>query len=378
MTNRRAHKAIVAVCLLAASGVAAGWGCPPVIDAVWVAGVNAAEDTVGAAIKAASEAIGTARVMNIERVQSALKVLTKQMALSADQQAAVEIAAKKGQAEYLNELANRKAIFETTLDYSMATGQGFDPCGELARSKNVALAVGEANHDMQEKVIREIDAAPGRLVANQASVVNDRINLARTTYCTADEARMGVCQGAGPMAGKDVDVANFFTSYDEGTPQTNAKDALLNYMYGLPYQTLPKDVATSPQGQAFMDAKRNEDAFSSVSAASLKTIQSWTEGRVDGSAHSDSVLDALAKKVDTYAGGDNYAEWEKTQASQSERGLLVEYAKMSATELYMLDLEYQQQGRIEANIAALQALHARGAALAGTNAGAIAAQAQVK
>lgn len=359
MKTKRSVKAVVGAVLLSMSGIAAGVGCPPVIDSIWQAGMDSAQASVEAAITASFESISTSRTLNLQRVLSALRVVTKQISASGEQQIAADIAAKKGSASYLSELSSRKAMFNAMIDYSPSTGQGFDPCGELLRSKNIAVAVGEASRDMQEKVIRELDAAPGRLVRDQAALISQRMAAAKTLYCTPDEAAAGLCKAAGTMAGRDVDATNFFTSHDADSPEGKAKSALLNNMFGVPYQAIPKEMAATASGQSFLEAKRAEDAIGSVSQASMKAIQSWTEGRGTGAAKSDSVLDTLSKKVGTYSGGDNYAAWEKDKLSQSERGLLVEYAKMAATELYMLHAEYQQQERIEANVATLQALRAR-------------------
>ena len=109
-----------------------------------------------------------------------------------------------------------------------------------------------------------------------------------------------------------------------------------------------------------MDQKRTTDAVGSVGMASLKTIQSWTEARGNsgGSTDSQSVIDALSSKVDTYSGGTDYDNWAQAQASQSERGLLIELAKMMALDLNMGYMEYQSLERREASAAARLALRA--------------------
>lgn len=378
MFERRFRKTVVGAALLSISGFAAGWGCPPVIDSVWQAGVTAAQTTISGGILGMAETLAATRLLNLERVLSAIRVLAKQVSTTAEQQVATDIAAKKGAASYLSELSTRKAIFNTMVEYSAATGQGFDPCGELKRTQNIAVAIGEANRDLQEKVIRELDSAPGRVVRDQAAVINQRMSTAKSLYCTEHEAAMGLCSRAGVLAGKDVDASNFFASYHVDAPENRAKSALLNNMYGIPYQTIPRELAATPSGQAFLEAKRNEDAIRSVSQASMKAIQSWTEARGNGSVGSDSVLDALGKKVGTYAGGTNYDAWERDKMTQSERGLLVEYAKMAAAELYMLHMEYQQYERMEANIAAWQALQARRSVTGEQYAQAAAARAKVR
>lgn len=359
--NALKKKSIVCALLLTVSGAAMGWGCPAVVDSVWMVGMTAAETSITGGITAMTQSVSNARSVNLQQVQSALKVLAKQIGTSAEQEMATNVAAKQASANFQADLSTRKAVFNTMMDYNSATGQGFDPCGEIKRSQNVAVAIGEAATDMKEKVIREIDAAPGRFVTDQSVVVAQRLKDAKGLYCTADEAKAGLCGSAGSQAGKDVDASHFFTSFHQVSPQNDAKSAMLNNMYGVPYQAVSKDTFATPSGKSFLDAKRSEDAIRSVSQASMKSIQSWTEAKGDADNGSASVLDTLAKKVGTYAGGDNYAEWEKSKASQSERGLLVEYAKMMAAELYMLHADYQQQERMEAIVASLVVLQQRAA-----------------
>lgn len=356
--NPKLQKFAVGLSLLSASGLAAGWGCPAVIDSVWMTGVATAQTTVESAIGGMYEAVTAARTYNGTRVQSALKVLAQQINASSEKQSSVNLGAKQGLASVLTELSQRKAVHNTMMDFNAATGQGYDPCGEVQRSQSVAVAIGEAGRDMTDKVIRELDAAPGRVTKDVSGVFARRLQDAKGVYCTAEEAAAGLCGSAGQYAGLDVDAANFFASSDVNSPQTAAKSALLNHLYGAPRAAISAETAKTPAGQAYLDAKRSEDAIRSVSQASLKGIQAWTERRGDGAA-GQSVLDALQQKIGTYAGGDNYEEWAKNKAAQSERGLLVEYAKMTATELYLLHEQYQQAERMEATTAAWLALKAR-------------------
>ena len=353
--NLRAKKVVVGLIILSVTGEAVAWGCPPVIDSVWQSAMTAANTTISTAIKLMVETVSTARATNLMRIQSALRVTAKQIDVSSEKQAATEVAAKQAGANYAVELSNRKAVLETAMEYNAATGQGFDPCGEQQRSQNVAVALGEANTNVPDRVMSELDSAPGRMVPNQGEVVAKRLSDGRTLYCTADQVKAGICSQPGNQAGMDVDAGHFFTTYQVGTPEARAKSALLNNVYGVPYAAPDQSMANSPAAKAFFEAKRTEDGYRSVSQTSMKTLQSWTESRPGG----NSVIGSIATKVGTYAGGENYLEWEKKKASESEHGLLVELAKMRAFELYMRNLEYQQLERQEANIASVLALRAR-------------------
>lgn len=358
------QKAIVSASLLTASGMAAGWGCPAVLDSVWQAGIAASATTISGSLSAMMESYAASRVLNGMRVQSALKVLALQINASTEKDTTVNLAAKQGLATVLADLSQREAVHNTMMDFNAATGQGFDPCGEVRRSQGVAVAIGEAANDMQTKVIRELDAAPGRVVKDQAPIYARRLQDAKGIYCTASEAAAGLCGSAGQYAGLDVDASNFFASSDVNSPQTAAKNAFLNNLFGAPRSAISAETAKTPAGQAYLEAKRSEDAIRSVSQASLKGIQAWTERRGDGQA-GQSVLDALQAKIGTYAGGDNYEEWAKSKAAMSSRGLLVELAKMQATELYMLYEQYQAAGRTEALTAAWLAASTRASSVNG-------------
>lgn len=356
----RLKKTVSGIAVLFATGTAVGAGCPPVADGVWQAAMMAASSSISGGIVALVEAVSVARAANLMLVQSTIRITAKQIEVTGEKQSATELAAKEGAANFQVELANRKAILETTMQYNAATGQGFDPCGEVRRSQNIAVAVGEANTGMPDRVMRELDAAPGRLVTNQADIVSKRLADGKALYCTPEQAKAGFCQQPSPLAGKDLDAGHFFTTYQVGSPEAQAKSALLNNMYGIPYSAPDKSVVNSPAGKSFFESKRTEDAYRSVSQAIMKTLQSWTESRSGSGDGSDSVLGAIAAKVGTYSGGSNYAAWELKKASESEHGLLVELAKMRAFELYMRNLEYQQLDLEEAALAALLPLRARG------------------
>lgn len=359
--NRTLKKSVVGATLLSFAGAVVASGCPAVVDSVWQAGLTSAGSTVAAAITGMVNAIGTERAANLMRVTGALKVLAEQINTSANTSNQQMLSAKQAAASVQADVYNYKAISKTLLDYDPITGQGYNPCVEQDRSKNLSVALGEASNDMQEKVIREIDAAPGAFVPSRAAVIAQRMKDASNLYCTASQVASGLCSTPGAMAGKDVDASNFFASAQGGTPQDNAKSALLNNMFGLPAVALPASAVATPVGQAFLDEKRTSDAINSVAQASLKTIQSYTASRSSGggAADSQSVLDALGSKVDTYAGGADYDNWAAAQASQSERGLMIELAKMEALDLSMGYMEYQSEERREASEAAKLALLAR-------------------
>ena len=133
--NARLLKTSVCVSLLTASGFAAGWGCPAVVDPIWQGGIAAAATSMTGAVAAMVESVSTSRVLNAMRLQAAFKILAQQVSSTTDKQISVDLGAKQGMASVLTELSQRKAVHNTMMDFNAATGQGFDPCGETSRSQ---------------------------------------------------------------------------------------------------------------------------------------------------------------------------------------------------------------------------------------------------
>lgn len=346
MPRRRAVAGILALVM---SGTALGYGCPPVIDPIWQAAVQAAQQAINAAIKSSGNLISEQRAQGSKQIQSALGSLARQIKASADQQANTTIKSQQASADYASLVSDRGMIFRTAMQYDAVSGQGADPCGDVRRNLTVSAALAEAQGDLPARILREVDAAPGRLVTNSSAVVADRVSMSRGKYCTAQEQAQGLCSSVGAQAGLDTDSANFFTSAAAGSEQSKAKNALLNHIYGVPAQLPPEIVQGTPSATAFFEAKRASDAFTSVSLTSAKAVQALTESR-DGMP---SALDAVREKVNVYSGGAGFENWVKRVSAQSEHGLLIDYAKMRAFELWMANLEYQSMERMEANLAAL-------------------------
>jgi len=372
MIKLRHQKILIGGVLMGASGMAMSFGCPPVIDSIWQQGMNAAESTISAAIDSMVNTVSQSHIQNLQRIESGLRIFTKQVEMTSDKGMAIDTSTKEAAANYAADTENHKNVFLTMLEYNPATGQGYKPCVEEAKTQKLSITVGEANESMQNRVLKELDTAPGRVSTNPAATVMQRVTNAKGRYCTADEVKSGFCSSVGAMAGKDVDASYFFDT-QTGADAVQAKDDMLNHMYGLPAKAPPASLAKSPSAAAFWSTKRASDAYRSVSQASMKAIQAWTE---QNSVTGESVMSAIADKVATYAGGGDYAAWEASKASQSEHGLLVDYAKMQALDLWMSNQQYQESIRMEANLATMLAMRARGMAQSNQAAAATAASRQ--
>ena len=85
------------------------------------------------------------------------------------------------------------------------------------------------------------------------------------------------------------------------------------------------------------------------------------QGHQSGSGNSDKSLnEVLDEIVDTYGGGKGYEQWSVKLVSQSERGLLIELARLRALGLQLRQKQIAQQGRVSAIVSTMLALEAGG------------------
>lgn len=329
-------------------------GCWPVQSYIWQQGVTYMGITVTKMIEMNYQILDKQWETNLKLLQSAIAVLAKQVQISGQKHADTVRIATQSQADYQNELAVSKSTFHSMLDYGFL-GQGSDPCLDQYQVTAINGAMNNAEANVGPAVNSTIDASPSKYHPNPGVAQSHQSSEVKAKYCSAELKASGYCQTVSTDPNIDVSAANFFSVTAQGGARDDAKNQMVNYIYGRPDIQPPKNVANLPDTAAYMNAKREQDAFRSLSALSFKTIQSWTSVNNTG----ESVIGAIEKKVERYTGGDGYEDWRKSIAVQRERGLLIEYAKMKAFELQMAALDYEQMERTEAVVAGINALESR-------------------
>lgn len=359
----RQKKIVCGVTLFCTAGTAVACGCPAVADGVWMAGHQVAELGLKTAIAGMVQAINAQETLNTERIISALKVQTKQIALNGEKEAAN--ASQSMQALATTVIAQDQAIQiqKVMEDFGNSTGQGYDPCGEQAKARYITAAYANST-DVVDEIRSTVDTAPG-VYKDPVQTRAQRLSEHRALFCTPSEVSAGLCSTVGPKAGASLSFATMFQPSAVGDDTEKAKNAFVNNVFGLPDAPIDSRFANMPETQAYMRDKMKRDGMRSIAATSFKSIQSMSAAdpasaasatNNNGFVAGTSFLDALSAKVDQYAGGADYRRWEQSQAVQSERGLLVNLAKMNALKLYMTSVEYDQYERMEANLAALLAV----------------------
>jgi len=363
----RVKKVIVGAVMFGLAAKAAAWGCPPVIDSVWLASFVSGLTTLTNGVMGMVQSVNLQEQLNTQREMSALKVQTKQIAASAEKEVANMSQSMQALASTVvaqNQAEQTQKVME---QYGRATGQGFDPCGEQTKGREVTSAYANT-HDVVNMVRGSIDAGPG-VYKDQKAALSARLGAHKAKFCTQAEVDAGFCSGVGAAPGASLTFATMMSGSNVGDLNEDAKNAFVNHVFGLPDQPLNPAIAETPEAQAYVRDKMKRDGIRSIAATSFKTIQAMTHAdpsaaptstNNNGYVSDQSFVDAMKKKVDQYVGGDNYRVWEQTLAVQSERGLLVNLAKMAAFRLYLTSVEYDQYERMEANLAALLATENRG------------------
>lgn len=286
---------------------------------------------------------------SFEQIITAVAIATKQEALAAH---IVTDGSRQAAEQLVNAYSAQRTsdqVAQAYLDYHAGTGQGYDPCGTLAKNKTLDAAFDNIS-TKAKTTIQKIDVSPGRLVASTPKAMQDRLKNHRDKFCTESEANAGLCS-LSRLPGGDTNASLLFESAEEGSLESEARLAYIQHVLGEPDQALQKSAGSTPAGETYMVAKNRKDALLSIPAYSLAMIDS--ANTQSASLSNKSPNDVLKIRVNQYFGGREAEAWSGALARQRPRGLIVEAAKMSGLEVWLSYKQYEQNQRIEANLAAL-------------------------
>jgi hypothetical protein len=287
-------------------------------------------------------------------ITSAIAVATKQEALDAETISDAQRVSAQQLVSAIQAQQIASAVAEVVANYDPAMGQGFDPCGTLAKNKTLDQAFTGIDAVAVSRAER-LDNGAGRLTTS-ADAMGDRVREHRSKFCTSAEAQAGLCAESRLPAG-DANAELFFRSAAPDSLESDARTAYIQNLLGDPDKKLNKDAGRSAAGQNYFLAKTQKDSLQSIAAYSLSSIDA-ANTQVP-SLDNQSPNDILTLRVNAYFGGDEAKDWAGTLASQEERGLLIEYAKMSGLGAWIHHNQYKQNERILLNLAGLVAANSR-------------------
>ncbi|MGN7126783.1 hypothetical protein [Methylorubrum thiocyanatum] len=302
-----------------------------VTDPLWFAGHAKSKGVLNTAITSMGTAISTQRGLTAEMLLSAMKVQTAQVATNGERETNVVSQTHQAVAATLSQVAQRRALVEAREQYAYETGQGVNACAAINLMQDTNEAV--ANVTMiGRSLYRDLDVAPGR----------------NTPVHEATRERL-----------RDPTKADAAVLLDPDASDDDRK-AVIQAMAGLP---MPKPSPGMPGSEAdlTMLRARRVEALRSPALVSLSAVRAMSraEGHEVGSA-ATSPLKQLDALVAQYGGGPGYEAWSAALAGQSERGLLLELARLRSMSLTLRQQLIEQQARTTAVFGTLLATQAGG------------------
>ncbi|MGE8060238.1 hypothetical protein [Pseudomonas sp. NPDC089547] len=327
-------------------GALYGFGPAEAWTAAQIASLTA---SVSANIAAFGTSFGTQMTYKFEQIISAVAIATKQEALSANVVADNNRQTSEQLVNAVRAQQQNSAVAQAYLDFNAATGQGFDPCGTVAKNKSMDIAFSTMAAKAKASV-GELDASPGRLVASTGQAMQQRLKQHRDKFCTEAEANAGLCT-LSTLPGGDTNAALLFEPAEENSLTTEARTAYIQHVMGPPDQALTKEAGATPAGETYMMQKNRKDSMLSIPAYSLSMINAAnTRSKAFGDKSPNEVLKL---RVNQYFGGKEAEQWSGNLARQTQRGLLMEAAKMGGLEVWIHQQQYEQNQRLLANLATL-------------------------
>ena len=339
---------VVGSTMLSSVSYGALYGFGPA-EAWTIAQIELLTGTVSANIGAFGTSFGSQMTYKFEQIISAVAIATKQEALSANVVADNNRQTSEQLVNAVRAQQQNSAVAQAYLDFNAATGQGFDPCGTVAKNKSMDIAFSTLAAKAKASV-GELDASPGRLVSSTGHAMQQRLKQHRDKFCTEAEANAGLCS-LSTLPGGDTNAALLFEPAEENSLTTEARTAYIQHVIGPPDQALTKDAGATPAGETYMMQKNRKDSMLSIPAYSLSMINAAnTRSKAFGDKSPNEVLKL---RVNQYFGGKEAEQWSGNLARQTQRGLLMEAAKMGGLEVWIHQQQYEQNQRLLANLATL-------------------------
>ncbi len=358
----RYPKLSVALVMALTGSVSFARYCPPqYITSMVEPAFMSATEGLTQSVNAVDKALSAQLKLYSERMNSAIAVLTKQKAIAANQIGDANRNTALQTANGLAILAETERVKEARFDYSHEFGQGYEPCKVLPGRTQIATREAEVGDERRARMMTEISAAPGKY-ADPRQAREDLAKEHRESFCTADQVKSGMCATVGAMAGASLSASTLFLPIMQADPLYKAKVAFVNNVAGLPDAPVPLSAAKTPQATAYAMAKAQKDALLSPALASLKEVQLDNTGIEASHSGLDIPLALrMSKEVKRYLGNtEEYKSWSNVMAGQNSRGLMVEMLKVKSLDLVLLEKQYRQYERMEANLATLVAAQLRG------------------
>lgn len=286
---------------------------------------------------------------NTNEITDAIKVATKQEAMSA--QAMAEINTKSTQT--LNSanqaVQNQTAVIEATKNFG-ANGQGYGACAVYAKNTSLDKA---ANHVDKNAAQIEATTVGTNISSPDANTAQaERVRIQREEFCSSTQAGT-VCEASDLPAG-DMNAAVYMGPANKGSKEQLAKKMFRENLLNSPTPALGSpDTINSPQGQEHVYQTTRQAAIMGAATHSLSYIDAQNLRSIERDGKMFSANELINDTVGRYYGGEEAKKWQASMIAQEPRGLLVEAARIHGLGTWLSNRVYKQNLRMEANLASI-------------------------
>lgn len=280
-----------------------------------------------------------------QRLISAFRVDTSQRGIDGQRVSVTTNKAGEGLASVLVQNDVNRQILKAQADFG-TDGLSVDPCnGELL--ENISSSIGTYKQNASTYMSTEKIMAASGSVTSPTEAIQKSLSLHKKRFCSPSEKKFGLCETVGKEASADVDIKTLFN------PQASseAKDAFVNNLVGLPVRKPNKQEAKTPEGAIMLVDAMRAEAARSPAIVSLAILRSQSDEE-NGQRSLNQSLDDI---IDRYGGGEQYEKWYAELGTKNEKGLLTELNKIRSLEVKIRSLKSDSNTRISAMLASILA-----------------------
>lgn len=272
------------------------------------------------------------RTMSVEDAIAAIKVKVAQVSASGSQEQEMIRSAQEAQAATVTEQMRREEVVRAKEQFSYETGQGVNACAAIQQAAGITQASTNLS-STAKRTFDGLDVKPGTTAPLEQQV----------------QVRLNPMSTDGGVLLRD------------GGSTEDQRQAVIQQLAGLSLEKPDVRKAGTAAGDFELVKARRLEALRSPAMASLAAVAAMSSTSGEGFGGSNQSLEAqLDRILDQYGGGPKFQEWSAQLASQSERGLITELARLRGMSLALEQVTNDQQARISAVMATLLAGTASG------------------
>lgn len=286
---------------------------------------------------------------NTNNITDAIKVATKQEAMSAQTIAEVNTKSTQTLNSVNDAIAKQTAVIEAEKKYG-PNGQGFGACAVY--EKNASLDKASSDVDKNAAQIEATTVGTNLSSPEANTLQNERVRVQREEFCSTTQA--GTICNVSELPAGDTNAAIYMAPANKGSKEQLAKKMFRENLLNSPTPAISsKDAIETPEGQEHFYQLTRQAAIMSSATHSLAYLDAQNLRSISRDGKMYSANELIDETVGRYYGGAEAKKWQASMIAQEPRGLLVEAARIHGVGTWMANRIYKQNLRMEANLASI-------------------------